>query len=109
MLSKTTVHHFSGTNVALVPLLASFSVILSVSDLGDPDVFNFTEGIAATLPPTFARSASYATPSSTGLSRQASTSAVVKQFELLGRHLPRFTDGELRGLSAGADAAACSA
>lgn len=67
MLSKTTVHHFSGTNVALgtaagklfrvgyAPVSATFilfsksrfSSVMTVSDQGDSDLLNFAEGNAA--------------------------------------------------------------
>ena len=68
MLSKTTVHHFAGTNVALgtaagklfrvgrvffvgffacdVVLTLAFSV-MTVTDPGDSDLLNFAEGNAA--------------------------------------------------------------
>ena len=63
MLSKTTVHHFSGTNVALgtaagklfrvgwvfvflltSPLLTLLSSVMTVTDQGDSDLLNFAEG-----------------------------------------------------------------
>ncbi|KAF7308666.1 60s ribosomal protein L30 [Mycena chlorophos] len=49
MLSKTTVHHFSGTNVALGTAAGKlFRVgVMTVSDQGDSDLLNFAEGNAA--------------------------------------------------------------
>ena len=66
MLSKTTVHHFAGTNVALgtaagklfrvgcvILLLQAraipydFFSVMTVSDQGDSDLLNFAEGNAA--------------------------------------------------------------
>ncbi|KAJ7692621.1 hypothetical protein B0H17DRAFT_1200436 [Mycena rosella] len=78
---------------------------MAVSDQGNSDPLNFAKGIATTLPPPFACSASYTTPSGTG----QFTPAVIKQVRLLRRRLPRFADVELRGTGAGADAAACGA
>ncbi|KAG0709207.1 50S ribosomal protein L30e-like protein [Suillus ampliporus] len=49
MLSKTTVHHFSGTNVALGTAAGKlFRVgVMTVSDPGDSDLLTFAEGNAA--------------------------------------------------------------
>ncbi|KAG6910240.1 hypothetical protein DXG01_012375 [Tephrocybe rancida] len=49
MLSKTTVHHFAGTNVALGTAAGKlFRVgVMTVSDQGDSDLLNFAEGNAA--------------------------------------------------------------
>ncbi|KAJ7654874.1 hypothetical protein B0H17DRAFT_1214169 [Mycena rosella] len=70
MLSKTTVHHFSGISVALGTTAGK---LFRVWYVGDSDPLNFAKGIAATLSPPFARSASsYTTPSSTGQSYPSS-------------------------------------
>ncbi|KAJ3576469.1 hypothetical protein NP233_g408 [Leucocoprinus birnbaumii] len=49
MLSKTTVHHFAGTNVALGTAAGKlFRVgVMTVIDPGDSDLLNFAEGNAA--------------------------------------------------------------
>jgi len=49
MLSKTTVHHFTGTNVALGTAAGKlFRVgVMTVTDQGDSDLLNFAEGNAA--------------------------------------------------------------
>jgi len=49
MLSKTTVHHFAGTNVALGTAAGKlFRVgVMTVTDQGDSDLLTFAEGNAA--------------------------------------------------------------
>ncbi|KAF7973655.1 hypothetical protein HWV62_13896 [Athelia sp. TMB] len=49
MLSKTTVHHFGGTNVALGTAAGKlFRVgVMTVSDQGDSDLLTFAEGTQA--------------------------------------------------------------
>jgi len=46
MLSKTTVHHFAGTNVALGTAAGKlFRVgVMTIIDQGNSDLLNFTEG-----------------------------------------------------------------
>jgi len=49
MLSKTTVHHFGGTNVALGTAAGKlFRVgVMTVSDAGDSDLLSIAEEVAA--------------------------------------------------------------
>ncbi|KAJ7665575.1 hypothetical protein B0H17DRAFT_1143352 [Mycena rosella] len=119
-LKISRMYHFFGISIALGTaagklfhawyLPPMFSV-MTVSDQGDSDLLNFAKSVAAMLPPPSGTGQSY--PSSAGAHLNlhgcwhTNTPAVVKQVRLLQQRLLRFTNTELWGTSARANATAC--